>query len=704
MNAPLPGPLADNRRLDRWVAFPAPGQVTILTGRVEIGQGVLTAMAQIAADELDVAMTRIAIRSGDTEATPNEGYTAGSQSIQFGAAALRQALADIRALFLEKAAQMLGCDARELSIVDGQILRNGVSSAQDYWSLAGMVNLAVDATGTGARKAASEFKTIGASTARLDLPGKVFGAPAFIHDMKLDGMVHARVVRQPNRGASIGSIDEAAIKRAAKGAIDFVRNGDFLAVISNDETAVDLAGAAAADHVTWQNVEAPAASQQEARWLLQRPAIDRPFGAPPSPDAQATERFEATYTRGYLAHASISPSCGLALYKNGHLDVWTHCQGVFPLRAALARELGIAADKISVHHVQGSGCYGHNGADDAAADAAIVALQKPGIPVRVRWRREEEFVYEPKTPAMVVTVRALLDETGKPSDWTQEIWSPTHNLRPGGGGNLLGALALPNPPPAPPPNDVPEANGGGATRNAEPLYAIPAKRILHHLVTETPIRTSALRGLGAMPNVFALECAIDELAERAGADPVAYRLSITADVRARAVIEKVAAMARWDANAPAGTGIGRGIAFARYKNKAAYSAIVVELQVDEDIRLRRVWCATDAGLVVNPDGAVNQLEGGIIQSASWVLKEQVRFDNGVASLDWETYPVLKFSEVPAIDVELINTRDEIPLGVGEATAGPTAAAIGNAVSHALGARIRDLPLTRERVMAALLKE
>ncbi len=704
MNAPLPGPLADNRRLDRWVAFPAPGQVTILTGRVEIGQGVLTAMAQIAADELDVAMTRIAIRSGDTEATPNEGYTAGSQSIQFGAAALRQALADIRALFLEKAAQMLGCDARELSIVDGQILRNGVSSAQDYWSLAGMVNLAVDATGTGARKAASEFKTIGASTARLDLPGKVFGAPAFIHDMKLDGMVHARVVRQPNRGASIGSIDEAAIKRAAKGAIDFVRNGDFLAVISNDETAVDLAGAAAADHVTWQNVEAPAASQQEARWLLQRPAIDRPFGAPPSPDAQATERFEATYTRGYLAHASISPSCGLALYKNGHLDVWTHCQGVFPLRAALARELGIAADKISVHHVQGSGCYGHNGADDAAADAAIVALQKPGIPVRVRWRREEEFVYEPKTPAMVVTVRALLDETGKPSDWTQEIWSPTHNLRPGGGGNLLGALALPNPPPAPPPNDVPEANGGGATRNAEPLYAIPAKRILHHLVTETPIRTSALRGLGAMPNVFALECAIDELAERAGADPVAYRLSITADVRARAVIEKVAAMARWDANAPAGTGIGRGIAFARYKNKAAYYAIVVELQVDEDIRLRRVWCATDAGLVVNPDGAVNQLEGGIIQSASWVLKEQVRFDNGVASLDWETYPVLKFSEVPAIDVELINTRDEIPLGVGEATAGPTAAAIGNAVSHALGARIRDLPLTRERVMAALLKE
>ena len=356
-----------------------------------------------------------------------------------------------------------------------------------------------------------------------------------------------------------------------------------------------------------------------------------------------------------------------------------------------------------MQHVQGSGCYGHNGADDAAADAAIIAMQMPGKPVRVRWRREEEFVYEPKTPAMVVKVRAALDAAGKPTDWTQEIWSGTHNKRPGAGGVLLGAVALPEPMPEPPLSDVPEANGGGGTRNGEPLYAIAAKRMVHHLVAETPVRTSALRSLGATANVFAIECAIDEMAARAGQDPVAYRLSITADPRARAVIEKVAAMARWNANEPGGAGHGRGIAFARYKNRAAYSAVVVELTVDEDIRLDHVWCATDAGLVVNPDGAINQLEGGIIQSASWVLKEQVRFDDGVSSIDWETYPVLKFSEVPEIDVDLINTKDDTPLGVGEATAGPTAAAIGNAVSHALGARIRDLPLTRERIMAALLK-
>jgi nicotinate dehydrogenase subunit B len=709
MNAPLPGPLADNPSLDCWVAFPAPGKVIVNTGRVEIGQGVLTAMAQIAADELDVAMRRIIIRSGDTELTPNEGYTAGSQSMQSGGVAMRQACADVRALFLAQAAVIIGCQPSELTIRDGSILRGGKPTGQDYWTLAGAVNLAVKATGSGARKAIADLKHIGESTERLDLPDKVFGKAAFIHDMQLPGMVHARVVRQPNRGATIDSIDEKVIQRAAKGKVDFVRHGNFLAIVGGDETAVDLAGAAAVGAVTWQNVETPTALQAEASWVLQQPWVDRVFGAPDASEPKSRQRFEATYSRGYLAHASISPSCGLAEYRDGHLTVWTHCQGVFPLRASLAKALGLDASAITVQHVQGSGCYGHNGADDAAADAAIIAMQMPGKPVRVRWRREEEFVYEPKTPAMVVKVHALIDDAGKPVDWTQEIWSATHNKRPGAGGVLLGAVALPNPMPEPPPNDVPESNGGGATRNGEPLYDIAAKRMIHHLITETPVRTSALRGLGAMPNVFAMECCIDELAERAGQDPVQYRLSITADRRARAVIEKVAAMAHWNPKQPGGSGHGRGIAFARYKNRAAYAAVVVELDVAEDIRLAHFWCATDAGLVINPDGVINQLEGGIIQSASWVLKEQVRFDDneknlGVSSFDWETYPVLKFSEVPEIDIELINTKDEVPLGVGEVTAGPTAAAIGNAVSHALGARIRDLPLTRERIMTGLLKE
>lgn len=704
MNA-LPGPLNDNPRLDLWVSFAETGTVAVNTGRVELGQGVLTAMAQIAADELDVAMTRVTVRSGVTDGMPNEGYTAGSQSIQFGGIAMAQACAEARALFLAQAAKVIGYEVDELSIDDGRFLRNGAATGQDYWTLAAAVDLAVNADGRAARKAAGDRAYIGRSSARTDLPAKLFGEPVFIHDMQLAGMKHARVVRQPNKGATIGTIDEAAIRRAAKGDVAFVRSGNFLAIVGDDETAVELAGAAAANHVTWDHVETPTPLQQEANWLLQRPVIDRLLGTPEPADAQGKQRFEATYSRGYLAHASISPSCGLAEFKDGHLTVWTHCQGVFPLRGALARLLQLDASKITVHHVQGSGCYGHNGADDAAADAAVIAMQMPGTPIRIRWRREEEFVYEPKSPAMLVKVRALVDASGKPSDWTAEIWSGNHNGRPGGGNALLAGYALPGQEPFPQAGEVPDAAGGGATRNAEPIYDIADKRIIHHMVTETPVRVSALRGLGAMPNVFALECAIDELAERAGVDPVAYRLSISSDIRARAVIEKAASMANWQANAPGGSGRGRGIAFSRYKNRAAYAAVVVDLEVDEEIRLHKIWCATDGGLIVNPDGAINQLEGGVIQSASWVLKEQVRLDGGTASFDWDSYPVLKFSEIPEIDIELINpTGSDMPLGVGEATAGPTAAAIGNAMSHALGVRLRDLPLTRERIMAALLKD
>ena len=385
------------------------------------------------------------------------------------------------------------------------------------------------------------------------------------------------------------------------------------------------------------------------------------------------------------------------------------CQGVYPLRAALSRMLKLNASAISVRHVQGPGCYGHNGADDAAADAAVIAVRLPGRPIRVRWRRQEEFAFEPVSPAMVVKVRATLDATGHPADWTTEIWSGTHQGRPGGGAALLAADALPDPPPVPPPNDVPEAAGGGATRNGEPLYDIPAKRIIHHLVPETPRRTSALRSLGAMPNIFALESFIDELAERAKQDPVRFRLERLSDPRARRVIERAAAMANWsEAERHANRGQahrGKGIGFAQYKNRAAYAAVIVEVEVEESIRLLHAWCAADAGLVVNPDAVINQLEGGIIQSASWVLKEQVRFDNASSGpIDWDSYPVLRFREVPEIEIELVASDSDTPLGVGEATAGPTAAAIGNAVSRALGVRMRDLPLTRERIVARLLAQ
>jgi CO/xanthine dehydrogenase Mo-binding subunit len=708
----LPGVLADNPRLDQWLNFATPGKVELATGRVELGQGVLTAMTQIAAEELDVAFERVTIRSGDTDRTPNEGYTAGSQSMQAGGIALRAACAEARALFLEEAAQRLSCTATGLSVRDGRILRNGEATPFDYWSLAQFVSLAREATGIAACKPVADYTIVGRNAARVDLRAKMFGEPAFVHDMAfegvaLDGMAHARMVRQPNRGATLDSIDEAAIRRAARGPISFVREGNFLAIVGDDETAVEAAAAAAADHATWNGVERPSALQQEANWLQQRPSIDRMIGAPQTEPARGRQSYEAIYTRGHLAHASIGPSCALALYRDGHLTVWTHCQGVYPLRAALSRMLKLDLAAISVRHVQGPGCYGHNGADDAAADAAVIAVRMPSRPIRVRWRRQEEFAFEPVSPAMVVKVRATLDDAGYPADWTTEIWSGTHQGRPGGGATLLAAEALPDPPPVPAPTDVPEAAGGGATRNGEPLYDIAGKRIIHHLVPEVPRRTSALRSLGAMPNVFASESFIDELAERAQQDPVRFRLARLSDPRARRVIERAAAMANWGEGESQDNRDqvhrGKGIGFAQYKNRAAYAAVVVELEVEESVQLLRAWCAADAGLVVNPDAVINQLEGGIIQSASWVLKEQVRFDNASAGpVDWESYPVLRFSEVPEIAVELIESDSDTPLGVGEATAGPTAAAIGNAVSRALGVRMRDLPLTRDRIVAKLL--
>jgi nicotinate dehydrogenase subunit B len=357
---------------------------------------------------------------------------------------------------------------------------------------------------------------------------------------------------------------------------------------------------------------------------------------------------------------------------------------------------------VTVRHAHGAGCYGHNGADDAAFDAAVIALQLPGQCIRVQWRREEEFGFEPVSTAHMTRIKAVLDDAGKPIDWTCEVWAGSHVQRPIFGGSLLAHEAWPTPPPPPKPNDPGEAAGGGGTRNGTPLYDFPAKRIIHHLSLTTPVRTSSLRGLGALPNVFALECFVDELAEQAGVDPLAWRLAHLSDPRARRLLEDVAERCNWASRGPGGDGRGFGIAWARYKNRAAYAAVAVEVEVDQEVHVRRAWIAADAGLVINPDGAANQLEGGLIHAVSMTLKEQVKLDgDGITSLDWETYPILKFSEVPEIFTHIIHAPNEPTLGMGECTFGPTAAAIGNAVKHALGVRIRNMPLSRERIATAI---
>jgi CO/xanthine dehydrogenase Mo-binding subunit len=693
----LPRSLQENPRLDRWFGFAA-GRVRVAVGKVELGQGVLTALAQIAAEELDVELHRIDLVAGDTDAAPDEAVTASSLSIEVSGASLRLAGAETRALFLQRAAQDLGCAPSELAIVDGAVLRAGRPTGEDYWTLAARVSLARDASGTVPAKPRAAHRIVGAPAARLDLPGKVFGS-GFIHDLSFPGLLHARVLRQPSRGARLVGLDEEAIRRA--GAVRILRRGNFVALVAEREAEAQAAALAAPSCARWEDVAALAPAQQEAAWLRGQRAEDVVLGRP-APMPAGLRRHAALYSRPYLAHAALAPSCAIAWFENGHLTVWSHTQGVYPLRQMLVEMLGLSAAAISVRHAQGAGCYGHNGADDAAVDAAVVAMETPGRPVRVLWRREDEFGFEPVGSAMLIRLEAALEAAGRPACWATEIWSAPQTGRAGAAA-MLARQALPDPPPFPHAREVPQPLGG-AMRNAVPLYDIPDTHVRLHLVQPAPVRTSSLRSLGAMGNVFAIESFLDELAVLVGADPLAYRLALLADPRARRVVERVAAFAGWPSRGAGGDGTGMGLGFARYKNLSGYAAVVAEVQVDEEVRLRRLWCAADCGLAVNPDGLRNQLEGGMVQAASWVLKEQVKLaGSGIASLTWADYPILRFSEIPEVTVELIDAGDTPPLGAGEATMGPTAGAIGNAVAHALGARLRDLPLSRDRIMATLLQ-
>jgi nicotinate dehydrogenase subunit B len=707
--APLPQSLLDNPRLDRWIAFLPDRTVRIATGKVEMGQGVVTAIGQIAADELDLPFERVVVLSGDTTNGPDEQYTTSSLSIQMSGGSVRLVCAEVRAKALERAALRLNCSPTDLTVVDGQFVQNGEPTGQDYWSVAGEIDLTQAAIGIAPVKPRPSYRVVGRSVPRIDLPAKLSGA-AFVHDVLPKDVLHARTLRQPSRGATLASLDEAAIRRAAahhnQGAeLQIVREASFVAFVSPVESVAQAAAAAAPAHARWDNARQLDPAQQEAAWLKGQPSDDRRIGAWPAPTTPPKRPATITVSRPYIAHASMGPSCALAEFRDGHLTVRSHGQGMHPLRKNLSAVLGLPVEAITAEHLHGAGCYGHNGADDAALDAALVAMRIPNCWIRLQWRREEEFGFEPVGPAMLVTLHVDLDERGRPADWTTEIFSATHVQRPGSGsGYLLASEALGKPPADVAPFDPPEARGGGGTRNAVPLYDVPAHRILHHLVVRPPVRTSALRGLGALPNVFAIESLIDDLAARAGEDPVAYRLSILSEPRARRLVELVAERAGWKSRGPSGTGKGLGLAFARYKNVAAYAAVVASVTVQETVKVDRVWCVADAGLVVNPDGARNQLEGGIIQAVSWTLKEQVKLDaDGIASRDWDSYPILRFSEVPDMQVEFVDGADNGTLGVGECTVGPTAAAIGNAVNHALGVRIVDMPLTRERIMGALLK-
>jgi nicotinate dehydrogenase subunit B len=692
--------LAANPLLGSWLAFSPGGTVTIRPGKVEYGQGVWTALAQVAAEELDVALARVSVAPVSTGTSPDEGVTSGSLSIQHSGSALRQACAQARALLLEAAAAKLGTAVAGLAVEDGQILAAGRPTGLSYWSLATPGMLDRKAREPVPVKPVARWSVAGRSAPRLDLPDKVAGRPRFLHDLVLPGMLYGRIIRPPAVVAELVSIGDPDLPPD----VVVVRDGSFLGVVAATDSGALRAARLVAKAARWQVTESLPDDRDLKGFLLSAPAEDVPVQARHDEQvaASATTVRTAEYTRPFLAHASMAPSCAIARWDGEQVTAWSHSQGVFALRDALAAGLGLDPAQVTVHHAEGAGAYGHNGADDATLDAVLLARAVPGWPVRVMWSREDEMSWAPLGSAMLARLSAGLDWAGRIVTWRQDVWSNGFIGRPGRGGDprLLALSHLAGGRPMPPAPDGPPTGAMGSTRNAVPGYDIPDLEVVRHRLLTMPIRTSSLRSLGAFLNVFAIESFMDELAECAGADPVAFRLAHLTDPRAAAVIEEVAEFSGW-AGRPAREGIGYGIGYARYKGLAGYCAAVAEVEARDDVHVRRLWLAVDVGTVINPDGVLNQVEGGAVQSTSWAIRERVTFDRArITSLSWDTYPVLRFTEVPDVAVRIVASGHP-ETGAGEIAQGPVAAAIGNALARAAGVRVRDLPLTREQVIRAI---
>lgn len=698
----LPVNLQANPRLAKWLRFLPDGVVEVSPGKVEIGQGILTALAQIAADELDIDFARVRMIGTSTARSPNEGVTSGSLSVQDCGPALRYACAEARAIFLAAAAARLGVPLENLKVQDGTILGPGNASTS-YWELADDVSLDRDATGDVKPKPASARSIAGTSTARLDVPGKVFGRSRFIHDLALPGMLHGRVLRPQAPAAKLMSLPDHVVLELP-GVVAVVQDGSFSGVLAETEASAQAALLRLRSAAVFSRGEQLPDETNLRGWLKSQPVETKPVDIrEPSARVPKARTLRRGYTRPFIAHASIAPSCAVAQWTDGGVHVWTHSQGVYNLRADLAIILSLPPEKIIVEHVEGAGCYGHNGADDVALDAVLLARAAEGRPVRVQWGRDDELARAPFGAGMAVDIEADLDEQGKIVQWRHEIWSNGHVARPGRAKTptLLAASELASPFERYIAINPPLASGGGADRNAVPIYDLPSWQITNNRLLTMPIRTSSLRALGAFANVFAIESFLDELAADIGEDPLALRLRYLQNPRGRAVLEAAASRAGWN-SWQRREGIGHGIGVAQYKNTGAYCAVVAEVDGQEDVRVQRLVIAIDVGEVINPDGVRNQIEGGAIQATSWTVKEAVRFDRTrITSDSWEAYPILRFSEVPAVEVEIISRPDEKPVGAGEAAHGPTAAAIGNAVFDALGVRVRDLPITRERIIASM---
>ena len=712
----IPSNLNQHPQLDSWIRFNEDDTVTVFTGKVEIGQGLRTALAQIVAEELDVDIHQIKMQMADTRLTPDEGVTAGSRSIETTGTALRLLSAEVRHILLSLAFEEL--EATSELIVTNGVIRDSASGREIcYWDLMAGKTFNRAFSAVGQVKNPADYQVVGQPQYRIDLLDKVTGKPVYVHDMELPEMLHARVLRPPSYQVQLRSIDLDAVK-AVDGVVEIVVDGSFVAVVAETESVA----VSALEHLrqvsVWgDTIPLPKSMDEVYEQLIENttesglvengkvvtdsiPPIELP--------SDDTQTLKATYTKPYIMHGAMGPSTAGALWDGQMLTIWSHTQGAFNLQGSVAQVLGLPADQVRVIHVEGAGCYGHNAADDVGLDVALIAMAVPNKPILCKWTRADEHKWEPSGSAMIIEMNGSLDENGTVSSWNHDVWSYQHSIRPrpmDDHTTLLSAQYLENPISLPTPRLLKGREFGGH-RNADVLYNFSNKRIARHFAPNSPLRVSALRGLGSYANGFAIESFMDELAYSAGIDPIEFRLAHLDDARARKIVEVARDQSDWQTKTePSKDGKGRGFAVARYKNQACYVGIVVGVHVDQitdEIRLDDVLIIADAGQVVNPDGLSNQLEGGFVQSASWTLFEQVQFDeNGILSVDWDTYPILKFEHAPKIRTILLNRPDQPFLGAGEGAQPPTAGAIANAVYDAIGIRLRDLPFTPDKVMRSI---
>lgn len=664
--------LANSPNVSDWLDFSRDGYVGIKTGKVEFGQGILTALLQIVAEELNVPLGKCHLVAASTAVSPDERFTAGSLSVQHSGSALRLASATAR-------------------------VRAG---SEGYWSVAATSGWDIPINVDVHVKRPDEYVLVGLSTPRVDLDHKVQGKPSFIHDVRVENLLYARVLRPPSRESTLVDLHEDEISLGPE--IErIIIDGSFVAVIAHDEYSAQQVVAKLADVSIW-TVDSRSFGDEELVHFLATAPADSQVVHERGVFGPGGISSKASYSRPYICHGSIGTVTAIAQWVDESLHVWSHTQGVYPLRFDLARALGIDIDRITVTHMQGAGCYGHNGADDVAFDAALVARHVPGKPVLVSWTREDELSWAPFGPAMSVDLTASLNDSGLIAHWSHTVRGNGHSSRPSTlpSPSLLAYAHLPRGAAIPPAGDPPMQHGGGTGRNSIPLYDFENCLVTVQRLLDMPVRTSAMRALGAHINVFAIESFLDELACDSGQDPVEFRLRHLSDPRGRDVITKVAEISGWGKKLP--EGCGQGIGFARYKNTGAWCAVVAQVEAEAHMKVTNLWIAVDVGLVINPDGVINQIEGGALQSMSWTTKEQVRISQGrVISNNWEDYSILKFSDVPLIQTEIISRPTLPTLGAGEASIGPTGAAIANALASAIDVRVRNMPLTRENIIASM---